>query len=175
MQTFSQYGPVLDVRGISAGLDRFYGQVALSLSLVLDSDYFIFRYIIWCSLALRSAGSLRLFNIRSLASTVACESSRLLVRLLLYRTCLDVLRNTRRTFLGNLQPSFPFWWTWDCRLPGLIPTALIARDQCLNLDGYCCLLLASLGDRLLGIAVFGCSALPFLAALDRTEHRHEGP
>ena len=67
MQTFSQYGPVLDVRGISADLDRFYGQVALFLSLVLDSDYSIFRYIIWCSLALRSAGSLRLCNIRSLA------------------------------------------------------------------------------------------------------------
>ena len=72
MQTFSQYGPVLDVRGISADLDRFYGQVALFLSLVLDSDYSIFRYIIWCSLALRSAGSLRLCNIRSLARLARC-------------------------------------------------------------------------------------------------------
>lgn len=116
MQTFSQYGPVLDVRGISADLDRFYGQVALSLSLVLDSDYSIFRYIIWCSLALRSAGSLRLVNIRSLArslaSTVACDSSWLLIRLLLDRTCLDVLRNTRRPCLGKSATIFSVLVDW---------------------------------------------------------------
>lgn len=49
MQTFTQYGPVLDVRGISLDSGRSHGQVALSRSIVLDSDYPTFRYHIWCT------------------------------------------------------------------------------------------------------------------------------
>jgi hypothetical protein len=49
MQTFTQYGPVLDVRGISLDSGRSHGQVALSRSIVLDSDYSTFRYHIWCT------------------------------------------------------------------------------------------------------------------------------
>lgn len=57
MQTFTQYGPVLDVRGIPLDYDRSHGQVALSRSIVFDSDYPTFRYYIWCTpLAIALAG-----------------------------------------------------------------------------------------------------------------------
>jgi len=82
MQTFTQYGPVLDVRGISLDFDRFHGQVALSRSIVFDSDYPTFRYHIWCTPLARSLS--RWSSSSSVSRNIGSSSSRAILRLSLY-------------------------------------------------------------------------------------------
>lgn len=138
--TFVAFPPILIASTVKS---RFLSRLCLIL-IILSSDILYGALLLFARLGLFVSSTFA----RSLA-----RSPRPLLAIRLgfsYACCLIALVLTSCAILddrawGNLQRSFPFWWTGDCRLPGLISTALIACDQCPKLDGYYLHLLASLG------------------------------
>jgi hypothetical protein len=140
MQTFTQYGPVLDVRGISLDSGRSHGQVALSRSIVLDSDYSTFRYHIWCtplalSLVLRLAtwSSSSLYD--SSLSRMLVASSHLSLRL-------------AWAFSGNWRFVFGTHASWGSKIFGMLS---FANSTSPPAAVYRCLLLATVVTATVGL------------------------